>query len=61
MAYKVQSSGKLRKSSADFETKAIVFKRTNRWSDKKGKTWLIPSDVVNPEDARYRNKHEEDK
>ena len=28
---------------------------------KKGKTWLIPSDAVKPEDARYKKKPEEDK
>ncbi len=28
---------------------------------KKGKTWLIPSDTVKPEDARYKKKPEEDK
>lgn len=28
---------------------------------KKGKTWLIPSDAVKPEDARYKKKLEEDK
>ena len=28
---------------------------------KKGKTWLIPSDAVKPEDARYKKKPDEDK
>ena len=28
---------------------------------KKGKTWLIPSGSVKPEDARYKKKPEEDK
>ena len=28
---------------------------------KKGKTWLIPSDAVKPDDARYKKKPEEDK
>ena len=28
---------------------------------KKGKTWLIPSDAVKPEDARYKKIPEEDK
>ena len=28
---------------------------------KKGKTWLIPSNAVKPEDARYKKKPEEDK
>ena len=28
---------------------------------KKGKTWLIPSDAVKPEDARYKAKNEENK
>ena len=27
---------------------------------KKGKTWLIPSAAVKPEDARYKKKPEED-
>ena len=30
-------------------------------SIKKGKTWLIPSDAVKPDDARYKKKTEEDK
>ena len=28
---------------------------------KKGKTWLIPSDAMKPEDARYKKRPEEDK